>query len=385
MRTSAVTILGLVAAAAALPATSTGVGVEKRDEITLGQVTVPLQRAAIQRGIDQIKAFLAKNTGVDIDVSNPGVISIFEPGLKKRGGRHERPENIFAILDQWTALTTERYDRHHAPPAPVYLVACQLAQLLLDAGIDIDTSILQVWSHFQIADKVKRQDGIFTLPGSCNIDDIIGLETILATIMLIYGNEPPAHIQSLRNAVTAALLFCGVAEADAGGMIPDRPSQGGGIIPDKPSEGGALEPDNPSKGGPLVPDRPSEGGNMVPDKPDQGGKMKPDNPSEGGDLEPEDPVIGGPIKPSDRKKRSLHRRQHPSLDLDALLETLAQLEDAYGSFGSGDIPMPIFIIMQTIVALLQSYGQETKGWPDLVGDSVSMIPPSTGAMVPDTP
>jgi hypothetical protein len=135
----------------------------------------------------------------------------------------------------------------------------------------------------------------------------------------------------------------------------------------------------------MVPDKPSKGGGMVPDKPSQGGRMNPDIPSEGGAIIPDDPEEGAPLKPSDRKSRSV-KRQHPTMDMDGLFHALKELEDVYGSFGSGDIPMPIFIIMQTIVALIQSYGLKADGWPDLVGSSIKIPPTTPGApMIPDLP
>ena len=145
------------------------------------------------------------------------------------------------------------------------MVAQQLAQLLLEKNFEFDPTILGAWTDFSVG-KAKRQ--IFALPGSCKVEDIIGLETTLATILLIYGPSPPASIASLRNAVTAALIFCYSSEEPMTEITPEIPVGGGEVIPEIPEGGGNVEIEEPVGSGIVIGE--PVGGDIVVEEPEEG-------------------------------------------------------------------------------------------------------------------
>ena len=221
MRTITLALLGLAAAAHGLPAR------EKRQ-------------------------FSIGNGDTDFcigDCSNGG--HTLTPGFKigrdatapTKRALYERTDSKHDVAKLYGALV--ELLKSKKPTFPVYMVAEQLVQLLLEEGFEFDPTILGAWSTFKVG---KRQDGIFALPGSCNPQDVIGLETTLATILLIYGPSPPASIASLRNAVTAALIFCKAAPEPSTEITPEIPEEGGAVVPNIPEEGGSVVPDIPEEG-----------------------------------------------------------------------------------------------------------------------------------------
>ncbi|SPO04041.1 uncharacterized protein DNG_06724 [Cephalotrichum gorgonifer] len=244
----------------------------------------PVQKAAIQRAIEKTEAFLLENVGVVDPSELPKGPIIFAPG-----GRHRREassENQ-KLYDTFVELTSSK----HKPSFALYMVAEQILQILLEHGFEIDPTLLSAWARTSFTPRAKRQDGIFALPGSCDVEDIIGLETTLATLLIIYGNKPPPSIASLRNAVTAALIFCKTSQDPVvGGLIPEEPEEGGALVPEKPVEGGSLDPEKPVEGGSLDPEKPVEGGALDPEEPEEGGALVPEKPVEGGELDPEEPI-----------------------------------------------------------------------------------------------
>ncbi|MBE3048600.1 hypothetical protein IMZ48_40085 [Candidatus Bathyarchaeota archaeon] len=233
MRTN-LAILGLVAASHALPA------LDKRG-FSIG-------------GGNSGSICITDNCGD----SNSGSGTVLTPGVHIRTAPDHDVKKLYEALVK--LLGSKK------PSFPVYMVAEQLVQLLLEEGFEFDPQILGVWSSITVG---KRQAGIF-LPGSCSAEDIIGLQSTLAAILIIYGPNPPPSIASLRNAVTAALIFCKAAPDPDTGITPEIPDEGGEVVPDIPSGGGEVVPDVPSGGGSVVPDVPSGGGEVVPDVPEEG-------------------------------------------------------------------------------------------------------------------
>lgn len=205
MRTNTLAILGLIAASHALPAR------EKRQFFTIGD--------------GKSSICISNNCGG----SGGGIGPILIPDLNRRSTPKPDVEELYDALVELLSSNTK-------PSFPVYMVAEQLVQLLLEEGFEFDPKILDVWTEFTVTPR-KRQDGIFALPGSCAAEDVIGLETTLATIGLIYGPDPPASIASLRSAVTAALIFCKEAPDIETEFTPEVPDEGEEVNIDEPEEG----------------------------------------------------------------------------------------------------------------------------------------------------
>ncbi|KAK7952021.1 uncharacterized protein PG986_007749 [Apiospora aurea] len=114
-------------------------------------------------------------------------------------------------------------------------------------------------------------------------------------------------------------------------------------------------------GGPLIPDRTVPGGPLVPDATVPGGPMIPDV-----------TIPGGEMKPSTKTKT---RRDDAALE--GLQTALSTLESQYGAFTSTTVPIPILLIMQNVVTVLQASDFVIPGWPPLLGPGTVVIGPST--------
>lgn len=274
------------------------------------------QVEAIKLAIEKTKKFLKEHAGFD-EISVPGtgggsiVVPTKPPGMGRRSN-----DDTFLLFEAFTELTTSSaYNKKGEPSFPLFMVASQLAELLIQEGYEIDPKILGAWTTLTPGRMARRQDGIFALPGSCGVDDIIALETTLATIGLIYGEFPPAHIRSLRNAITAALVFCYMAEAETtispnnpspgGSVTPVEPEEGGSIIPSLPEEGGSIEVEEPEEGGSIEAEEPEEGGSIEAEVPEEGGSIEPEEPEEGGEIDIEVPEQGGRVIPGRRMARAI--------------------------------------------------------------------------------
>lgn len=201
MRSTTLAILGLAAATHALPA-------REARGFTIG---------------DSVGSICISN---NCGSSGGGSGTILTPDLNRRStGKHD----VEKLYDTLVKLLSSK-----EPSFPVYMVAEQLVQLLLQEGFEFDPKILGAWTKFKVG---RRQDGIFALPGSCDAEDVIGLQATLATILLVYGPDPPASIESLRNAVTAALIFCKVAPDPDTEFTPEIPVEGGEVVVEEPEEG----------------------------------------------------------------------------------------------------------------------------------------------------
>lgn len=86
-------------------------------------------------------------------------------------------------------------------------------------------------------------------------------------------------------------------------------------------------------------------------------------------ITPDTTVPGGAITPSS-KRRDVS-------DSSDLLSALQLLESEYGGYGSGTIPVPIFLIMENMVTVLQAVPVTVPGWPVLGAGSTGGIQPST--------
>jgi hypothetical protein len=162
---------------------------------------------------------------------------------------------------------------------------------------------------------------------TCQLSDMMGLKAALAALYSAYGppDKAPQNIFLIEQVIVSALTLCGQTVNGWTTLTPGNPIPGGAIIPDPTTPGGAIVPD------PTTP--------------------------------------GAPIKPSDK-------RQAPVSDPSALLEALHLLESKYGTYGSGTIPVPIFLIMENMVTILQDIpGVAVPGWP-LLGAGSTTVKPS---------
>jgi hypothetical protein len=176
--------------------------------------------------------------------------------------------------------------------------------------------------------RTRRQT--FTIGNqTCQLSDIYSLKAALATLYAAYGppDKAPQNIFLIEQVIVSYLTLCGQT---VNGWT-------------------TLTPGNPIPGGPITPDPTTPGSPIVPD---------PTTP-------------GSPINPSNKK------RQAPISDPSALLAALQLLESKYGSYGSGTIPVPVFLIMENIVTILQDIpGVTVPGWPLLGAGSTGAINPS---------
>ena len=174
---------------------------------------------------------------------------------------------------------------------------------------------------------------------TCQRGDLLGLRAALAALLAAYGHpsKAPANIYLIEQVLVVALQLCGQSVEGWTTLVPGSTVPGGPIVPDPTVPGGPIIPDPTTPGGPLVPDP---------------------------------TVPGGEVKPSTRKAR-----QAPVGDPTAMLAALKTLEDAYGTYGSGKIPAPVWLIMVNLVTILQSLpGVVVPGWPVLGQGSVVLTP-----------
>ncbi|KAL1857636.1 hypothetical protein VTK73DRAFT_8023 [Phialemonium thermophilum] len=194
---------------------------------------------------------------------------------------------------------------------------------------------------------------------------MIGLRAALAALYAAYGppQDAPENIFLIEQVIVSALQLCGQSVSGWTTITPGNPIPGGPITPDPTQPGGPIKPDPSHSGSPIKPDPSHTGGGITPDPTQTGGALVP-NPSE----------TGGPIQPSDRRVRRadvIARQGPPISDPEALLAALQLLEDKYGTYGSGTIPVPIFLIMENIVTILQDIPNVVvPGWPILGAGSI---------------
>ncbi|KAM7185350.1 hypothetical protein V8F33_012468 [Rhypophila sp. PSN 637] len=218
-----------------------------------------------------------------------------------------------------------------SPSFSTWLALQQIADLLQVYGVTVDRSAPTLTPLLT----PKRQIAIGGK--ACELTDIMGLKAALAALLTAYGDpsKAPTNIFLIEQVIVTALQICGQSVQGWTTLTPGNPIPGAPIVPDKTVPGGAIVPDKPVPGGAIVPDK---------------------------------PVPGAPLKPSDK-------RQVPVKDPAALLDALHLLEKQYGTYGSGKIPVPIFLIMVNMVTILQDIpGVVVPGWPVLGQGSVSIYP-----------
>ncbi|KAL2120354.1 hypothetical protein VTJ04DRAFT_4380, partial [Mycothermus thermophilus] len=203
-----------------------------------------------------------------------------------------------------------------------------------------------------------------------------------------------------------------------GPIVPNPVVSGGPIVPDPVVSGGPIVPDPVISGGPIVPDLPATStsssvdpvvtgpiildpitGPIVPDPVVTGAPLVPETPSNPGSDEAEEEVeeptepVEEPTEPVEEPTEPVEEGEEevetpasrmikradaaPAVDTAALLAALKTLEEAYGSYGSGTIPTPIYLVMLNIVTILQTGGVVVPGWPPVLGPPTTVIGPST--------
>ncbi|KAK4198380.1 hypothetical protein QBC40DRAFT_205111 [Triangularia verruculosa] len=197
-----------------------------------------------------------------------------------------------------------------------WITLSTIADILELYGVKVDRTL------HKLPALPKRQADSITIGGrTCKVIDILGLRAALAALQIAYGDDAakaPSTIFLIQQVLVTALQLCGQSVPGWTSIIPGNPIPGGPVVP---------QPTIP--GGPLVP-------------------------------EP---------YPSDK-------RQAPGLsNATDLLAALNILEKAYGTYGSGTIPVPVWLIMVNLVTILQTIpGTVVPGWPVLGQGSVVLTP-----------
>ncbi|KAH6646389.1 hypothetical protein BKA67DRAFT_541356 [Truncatella angustata] len=198
------------------------------------------------------------------------------------------------------------------PPLADWLVIQHIGAVLKSYGTSIEQSPSSTVTITKPSDK---RDGVIKVGDSVNV---IALQALLALLEATYGTAPPRDIFLIEQTIVIILKTQGI-------IIPGFPIPGGAITPDPTIPGGGITPD------PTIP--------------------------------------GGGLNPSTK-------RTSPKFDVEGLQAALALLGDQYGAYGSGTIPMSVFIIMQNVVTILQAEGVTVPAWPNVGGGSTT-IGPST--------
>jgi len=272
------------------------------------------ERIVIQR----LTAFL-KGCGITIVKSPDGTTTIIKPS-DKRDAQFDvtgLQTAYFILLDAATKLYPSQ------PSFNNWLAIQQISGILELHGVTTTFTVDSSTGH------TKRETDTITIGvRTCQLTDVNGLRAALAALLAAYGDpaKSPVHIFLVEQVLVTALQLCGQGVPGWTTITPGSPIPGGPIIPDPTVPGGAIIPD------PTVP--------------------------------------GGDVHPSTKKAR-----QAPVGDPSAMLAALTTLEEAYGTYGSGKIPAPVFLIMVNIVTILQSIpGVVVPGWPVLGQGSVVLTP-----------
>jgi hypothetical protein len=268
--------------------------------------------------MQKLAAFL-KGCGITIVKSPDGTWTIIKPSDKRDVDTQLNPKGLQEAYFALMKAASEVYPSQ--PSFANWLAIQQISGLLEIYGVETTLTV-------DSAGHPKRQTDTFTVGSkTCQLADVMGLRAALAALLVAYGepSKAPVNIFLVEQVLVTALQLCGQSVAGWTTLIPGSPIPGGPMIPDPTVPGGPLIPD------PTVP--------------------------------------GGEIKPSGRK------RQAPVGDPAALLDALKTLEEAYGTYGSGKIPVPVWLIMVNIVTILQTFpGVVVPGWPVLGQGSVVLTP-----------
>jgi hypothetical protein len=213
------------------------------------------------------------------------------------------------------------------PPLANWLILQHITSVLESYGITVDNS--GAVTSLGPSTKTRRQGTI----GFGDSVDTVALQALLAMLEATYGTKPPRDIYLIEQAIATVLASRGI-------VVPGFTIPGGSLTPDPTTPGGGVNPDPTSPGGSLNPD--------------------PTTP-------------GGALEPSTRRRDTA---PPSSFSVAGLQAALMALETQYGTYGSGKIPVPVFIIMQNIVTILQAEGVSVPGWP-LLGSGSTTIGPSS--------
>ena len=291
--------------------------------------------------IQKLVAFL-KACGITIVSSPDGTYTILKPSDKRDVQFNTKglEAAYIVLLQAATKLSPAQ------PSFANWLAIKQIGGLLELYGVSTTFTVDSATVH----SSDRRDTSSITLgTGTCRAGDITGLRGALAALIAAYGNpaKSPINIFLIEQVLVSALQLCGQGVSGWTTLVPGTTIPGGPMVPDPTVPGGPLKPSDRRRQTTIVPDPTIPGGALVPDP----------------------TVPGGPLKPSNR------RRQAPVGNPVALLSALTTLETSYGTYGSGTIPVPVWLIMVNIVTILQSIpGVVVPGWPVLGQGSVVLVP-----------
>lgn len=313
--------------------------------------------------------------GITIISSPDGTRTTLKPSDKRDAPAvFALPSNVHATFDlaglQKAYNTLSQAIGTSKPSLSTWLILQHIASELELYGIELGKPT----TGGLVPSNKKRQT--FTIGNqTCQLADMIGLRAALAALYAAYGppEDAPDNIFLIEQIIVTTLQLCGQSIGGWTSITPGNPLPGGGstggIIPDPTQPGGGIVPDPTKSGAPIVPDPTKSGAPIVPDPTRSGAPIVPDPTKSGAPIVPDPVASGSPLQPSDR------RRQAPISDPAALLAALELLEEQYGNYGSGTIPVPVFLIMQNIVTILQDIpGVVIAGWPLLGAGSIRPSP-----------
>ncbi|EOO00944.1 hypothetical protein UCRPA7_3615 [Phaeoacremonium minimum UCRPA7] len=285
--------------------------------------------------MNNLKSYLSA-CGIKIVSSPDGTTTIIRPGKRDIALPTNRDPgfDLEGLELAYKALTQSLNGKQAT--GMTWFVLQNMATALDFWGISIDKSPLG--TSTTLVPGKRQGDGIFTIgTPSCELTDIVGLKAALAALQTMYGSpaKSPQNIFLIEQLIVSALQYCGQTVPGWTTLTPGNPIPGGPLVPDPTVPGGPITPDPTVPGGPITPDP---------------------------------TVPGGPLQPS--------TRQLPVSDPAGLLAAINDLESKYGKYGSGTIPVPVFLIMQNIVTILQGMGVTVPGWPILGAGSVVIGPSS---------
>lgn len=278
--------------------------------------------------LQQLTDFL-KGCGITIIRSPDGTFTVIKPSHKKRDVAVTPHFDLGGLEAAYSELLQAAAGSAEQPAFETWLVLQHLAGLLEMYGAPVPHSVP--------AAKRGEKNTLTAGIKKCSLADVSGLRAALTALLAAYGHpsSAPRSVFLIEQVIVIALQVCGKTVPGWTTLIPGRPIPGGPLVPD---------PTVP--GGPLVPDL-----------------TRP----------------GGPLKPSERRGRRAAAEDNADEGAaQALLASLEALEQAYGGYGSADVPVPVWLVMVNAVTVLQgSYGIKLPGWPPVLGDGSVVLRPST--------
>lgn len=99
-------------------------------------------------------------------------------------------------------------------------------------------------------------------------------------------------------------------------------------------------------------------------------------PAPGGPMVPDKIVPGGPMVPTTKRRKRQEATTATIASAAGLQAVLAHLREPYGAPGVDTVPLPVFLVMQSVATMLQGQGLTIPGWPPVLGDGSTVIGPS---------